>query len=102
MVYFIRRCLHNYSDTLCTRILSILAEAMAPDSKILIQEDIRPVPPNAKTAFLDFLMMTYGGKERSLQCWEEVVGNAGLVISGISQGSGSWQSLAVIECAKKT
>lgn len=102
MVYFIRHCLHNYSDTRSTQILTVLAEAMAADSKILIQEEVRPVPPDAKTAFLDLLMMTYGGKERTLQCWEEVVGNAGLVITRTSQGSGPWQSLSVIECVKKT
>jgi len=102
MVYFIRRCLHNYSDALCSQILRILAGAMADDSKILIQEDIRPVPPDPKTAYLDFLMMTYGGKERTLACWEQVLENAGLVISGVSRGSGPWESLAVIECVSKT
>jgi len=102
MVYFIRRCLHNYSDTLCSKILGILAGAMAGDSKLLIQEDIRPVPPDPKTAYLDFLMMTYGGKERTLQCWEQVLGNAGLVISCVSRGSGPWESLAVMECVKRT
>jgi len=101
MVYFIRRCLHNYSDTWCSEILGILAGAMADDSKILIQEDIRPVPPDPKTAYLDFLMMTYGGKERTLQCWETVLRNAGLAISGVSRGSGPWESLVVIECVKK-
>lgn len=102
MVYFIRRCLHNYSDTLCSNILAILAGAMADDSRILIQEDVRAVPPDPKTAYLDFLMMTYGGKERTLQCWEDVLDKAGLRIAGVSTGNGMWKSLSVIECVKKT
>jgi hypothetical protein len=99
MVYFIRRCLHNYSDTLATNMLRILAEAMADDSKILIQEDVQSVPPDASAAFLDILMMAYGGKQRTLQRWEEVVQAAGLKISGVFQRAGS--ALSVIECVKE-
>jgi hypothetical protein len=100
MVYWIRRCLHNYSDTIVVNILKVLAEAMADDSKILIQEDIRTMPPDPDNAVLDFLMMTYGGKERSRQCWEDVLEKAGLTLSGVSQGTGPWRSLSVIECVK--
>ncbi|KAK4455216.1 O-methyltransferase [Podospora aff. communis PSN243] len=101
MVYFMRRCLHNYSDELATNILRILVEAMAEDSKILIQEDVQSVPPSAAEAFLDILMMAYGGKQRSLQCWEKVVQGAGLRISGMFKRPGSTEALSVIECVKE-
>jgi hypothetical protein len=100
MAYFIRRCLHNYSDTIVVNVLRILAEAMADDSHLLIQEDVKSMPPDSDNAVLDFLMMTYGGKERSRQCWEDVLGKAGLKMVGISQGSGPWASLSVIDCVK--
>lgn len=102
MVYFIRRCLHNYSDTIAVNILRILAESMANDSKLLIQEDIKGAPPDTDTAALDFLMLTYGGKERTRQCWEDVVSKAGLNIISVSGGDGPWHGLFVIECVKKT
>jgi len=100
MVYFVRRCLHNYSDTIVVNILRVLAEAMAADSHLLIQEDVKSMPPDPDNAVLDFLMMTYGGKERTLQCWEDVLGKAGLKLVGVSQGSGPWASLSVIDCVK--
>ncbi|KAK4447337.1 O-methyltransferase [Podospora aff. communis PSN243] len=48
MVYFMRRCLHNYSDTMAANILRIIAEAMAEDSKLLIQEDVKASPPDVE------------------------------------------------------
>jgi len=100
LVYFIRRCLHNYSDTLVSNILTILAGAMADDSKILIQEDIKTTPPDKRTASLDFLMMMYGGKERTRECWDGVVAKAGLKIVKVSTAQGAWGALSTIECVK--
>jgi len=102
IAYFIRRCLHNYSDTIALNVLRVLAEAMADDSRLLIQEDIKGVPPEPETAVLDFLMLTYGGKERTRQGWEDLVEKSGLKIVSISGGDGPWQGLFVIECVKKT
>jgi hypothetical protein len=94
--------LHNHGDAVSTNILRKIADVMAPDSKLLLQEDIMDNPPYHMAATLDFMMMGFGGKQRTLETWEEVVGNAGLRISGVSRGKGSWRSLAVIECVKKT
>lgn len=101
MIYWIRRCLHNYGDAISTNILTKIAEVMAPDSKLLLQEDVMENPPNHMAAMLDFMMLGFGGKQRTLQTWEEVIGNAGLQISSISKGKGPWRSLSVIECTKK-
>ena len=101
LIYWIRRCLHNYGDAVSTNMLRKIADAMAPDSRLLLQEDIMENPPNHMAAMLDFMMLGFGGKQRTLQTWEEVIGNAGLRISSISKGKGPWRSLAVIECVKK-
>ena len=82
-------------------ILKHLAESLAEDSRVLIQEDIADNPPHYKTAVVDMIMMNFGGKSRTLECWEWVVGEAGLQISNVSTGQGPWRSLAVIECVKK-
>lgn len=100
MVYFIRRCLHSHSDTLATKILEILAQAMADDSKLLIMEDIVANPPHTRSTTFDMMMMKVGGKERPLHCWETVTRNAGLVITNVLQGTGQLGYLSVIECMK--
>jgi hypothetical protein len=100
LTYWIRRCLHNYGDEISINILSIIAAAMTEDSKLLIEEDVMGNPPYHMAAMLDFMMMGFGGKERTLECWKDVIAKAGLEISSISRGKGSWKSLAVIECVK--
>ncbi|KAK3321754.1 O-methyltransferase [Apodospora peruviana] len=101
MIYWIRRCLHNYSDEVSTNVLRNIADAMAPDSRVLLQEDIMENPPNHMATMLDFMMMGFGGKQRTLQTWEGMLAGAGLQISSISKGKGPWRSLAVLECVKK-
>lgn len=102
LIYFIRRCLHNYGDLVSISILKHIANAMTEDSRLLIQEDIADNPPHYKTAMVDMMMLNFGGKSRTLECWEAVVAEAGLQISSISRGQGPWRALGVIECVKKT
>lgn len=80
--------------------LRIIAEAMADDSRLLIQEDVMGNPPHYTSTMLDFMMLTFGGKQRSLECWKDVLGRAGLDINNVSRGQGPWRHLAVIECVK--
>lgn len=100
LVYWIRRCLHNYSDEISVNILKNLVEAMADDSKVLIAEDVLDNPPNFIAAFMDFMMMSMGGKQRTLENWEKVLLDAGLKISSISSSKGPWRTMSVIECVK--
>jgi hypothetical protein len=102
LVYWIRRCLHNYGDDVSINMLRKIAESMADDSKLLIEEDVLDNPPNHMAAMLDLLMLGFGGKQRNLETWEKVIAAAGLRITGISKGKGPWKSLSVIECAKAT
>jgi hypothetical protein len=73
---------------------------MAEDSRILISEDVMDNPPHFMAAFMDFMMLTIGGKQRTLGCWEKVLSDAGLKISSISSGKGPWRTMSVIECVK--
>lgn len=99
-MYWIRRCLHNYGDEASVNILRKVADAMAEDSKLLIEEDVLGNPPHHMAAMLDLLMMGFGGKQRNLETWERVIAAAGLRITSISTGQGPWKSLSVIECVK--
>jgi hypothetical protein len=101
-VYWIRRCLHNYPDGIATNILRIVADAAAPDSKILLQEDVISSPPHNMAAMLDIMMLGFGGKQRTLDTWKKIADDAGLEITSVSRGKGPWIGLSVLECVKKT
>lgn len=81
-------------------ILQILASAMLEDSRLLIMDDVMEDPPNRLAAMLDFTMLGFGGKERTLEDWTRVLGAAGLRIASISRGEGEWKTLSVIECVR--
>ena len=101
-MYLIRRCLHNYSDTVASNILSNLSEAMADDSRILIEEDVMDDPPNRYTAAFDFTMLGFGGKQRTEGCWREVITRSGgLRLASITKGHGRLKSSCVIQCVKE-
>ncbi|KAK3986000.1 S-adenosyl-L-methionine-dependent methyltransferase [Cladorrhinum sp. PSN332] len=99
MVYYLRHVLRDYSDPVATVILKNIAEAMAEDSRVLISEQINnsnnpsssPSPSSGVggaalplyAAFKDFSMLSIGGKERSLEDFERIAGDAGLRVEGL-------------------
>lgn len=95
-----RRCFHNYSDEVSKNMLRIIVDAMAEDSRLLIQEDVLDNPPHQWAAYLDFMMLGFGGKQRTLKNWEQLVGSVGLRIASVTRGEGPWKSLSVIEAVK--
>ncbi|KAI8666053.1 Methyltransf-2 domain-containing protein [Fusarium keratoplasticum] len=79
--YFMRMILHDYADPTSTQILSRLAEAMSPDSRVLICEMV--LPPRVgeadfASAVLDQAVMTMGGKERTEEGFKKILEAAGL------------------------
>lgn len=99
--YWMRRCFHNYSDEVSRNMLRIIVNAMAEDSRLLIQEDVLDNPPHQWAAYLDFMMLGLGGKQRTLQNWEQLLGSVGLRIASVTRGQGPWKSLSVIEAVKQ-
>jgi hypothetical protein len=98
--YWMRRCFHNYSDEVSRNMLRIIVDAMANDSRLLIQEDVLDNPPHQWAAYLDFMMLGFGGKQRTLKNWEQLLGSVGLRIASVTRGEGPWKSLSVIEAVK--
>lgn len=92
--------MHDWHDENDRTILSHLAEAMAPDSKVLITEQIMPNPPTALNAWTDLCMMNLGGKERTEEMFGELVASAGLKMVGLHKSLAT--DVAVIECVKAT
>ncbi|KAK1622379.1 O-methyltransferase [Colletotrichum phormii] len=100
VVYYIRYCLHNYSDDLVVEILACIASSMAQDSRVLIAEQITPNPPSAHTAAIDLLMLSVGGKERSREVWKDVLARAGL--GRVKFWTSPSNPHGIIECFKRT
>ncbi|RDL38845.1 O-methyltransferase [Venustampulla echinocandica] len=81
-IYYLRRILHNYQDGVCQTILKNIAEAMGATSRLLIAELV--VPATAKVGedvsayWMDMVMISIGGKERSGKEFRELLDSAGL------------------------
>jgi hypothetical protein len=80
--------------------LRILADAAEPESRVLIQEDILDDPPHQMQAWLDFMMLGFGGKQRSIDTWNVILKDAGLKLQGVSRAQGPWRGMGVLECVK--
>ncbi|GKT67067.1 O-methyltransferase [Colletotrichum tofieldiae] len=97
LIYWIRRCLHDYGDDDSVKILSQLSDAMGSDSKVLVVEYVLQNPPPSLGAMTDFGMMSIGGKERTAGDWKALTARAGLKIEKIH---GLDMKMQVIECTK--
>ncbi|KAH8881467.1 O-methyltransferase [Thozetella sp. PMI_491] len=98
LVYYIRRCLHDYGDPDSVDMLRHLADAMAPDSRVLILEQVLSNPPTPMASASDLLMGLIGGKERTLKNFEQIVQEAGLKVKEVFTNPGI--DAAMIECVK--
>jgi hypothetical protein len=87
--YFLRRIIHDYSDAANVTLLSLLKDAMAPDSKILIADMIMPrrvYEADLPAAAMDNCVMVMGGKERTADGMQKIIEDSGLKMVKI------WQS----------
>ncbi|KAH8586527.1 S-adenosyl-L-methionine-dependent methyltransferase [Bisporella sp. PMI_857] len=79
--YFLRMILYDYGDSVGIAILSHLAAAMSPTSRVLICEIVIPQRVSESdfaSAVLDQAVMTIGGKERTQKGFEQLFKGAGL------------------------
>lgn len=98
LIYYIRRCLHDYGDKDAIEILQNLQEAMAADSRILIVEQVVSSTPTIMDGLADFVMATIGGKERSVSEFQFITEKAGLKIKEVH--TKDEPDVSVIECVK--
>jgi O-methyltransferase domain len=100
-IYYIRRVFHDWLDEEARQILANIVPAMARDSRILISDMALPEPVTAKdthAVWLDLMMLTIGGKERTKKDWESLVESAGLKLVKLWQ-TPETEPLVVVECA---
>jgi O-methyltransferase len=97
-VYYLRRCLHDYSNAECVGILQHIADAMAEDSRLLVVELVLANPPNELGAAVDIYMMMISGVERTAEGFKAIIEAAGLKMLKVWEADGS--DYGVIECVK--
>jgi len=84
--YILKAIIHDWSDELSGKILSVCREAMAPGGKVLVVETIVSDKPEAalsKIVDLEMLAMTHGGRERTEAEFAELFRSAGLTLKRV-------------------
>ncbi|CAI7653261.1 unnamed protein product [Penicillium glandicola] len=82
--YYLRRIMHDWSDEQAAQILRNIRAAMAPDSRILIDETVLPdTGANWQSTIADLAMMMFAGKERTKHQWDSLAESAGLRVEQI-------------------
>ncbi|KAI4185004.1 MAG: hypothetical protein LQ348_004446 [Seirophora lacunosa] len=103
-VYMLRWILHDWSDKYAVRILQALIPALKGGAKVLLLEQVLPVPGERamyqERAYrsMDFTMWaTHNAKERELEDWKELFrrAGAGYEITSVTKPEGS--RLSIIE-----
>lgn len=97
IIYQVRRVLNDWPDEACLGILSRLREACAPDSRVLVAENLLPDQPSDSIDLcaIDLFMMNFGGKRRTRDHYAQLASRAGFRISSVSKDESS--NFAVIE-----
>ena len=82
--YYLRNILHDWPDAEAVTILRNVAAAMAPHSRVLVDDIVLPERGvHRYAAALDISMMAVmGSRERTGEQWEAVVEAAGLRVLG--------------------
>lgn len=101
-VYYIRRVMHDWRDADAARILKSVVPAMAKDSRVLVSDMCMPDPVGLQDAgaiWMDLMMLTIGGKERTRTDWENLAELSGLKLVKIWQEPEKYGPLCVVEYA---
>lgn len=100
--YHLRAIMHDHSDANCIRILKAIVPAMAPDSKVLIADNVMPETGGAVgiTAFMDIMMLVIGGKERTEKGFRTILDAAGLKLDAMHKAAPP-SNYAIIEASLK-
>jgi len=82
--YLLRHVVHDWSDEDSAVMLRNCLNAMKPDGKVLVVEIVVPAGNDPSFAkWMDLMMVTYGGKERSEKQYRQLFATAGLQLTRI-------------------
>jgi hypothetical protein len=85
--YILKHIIHDWSDDHCRRILTLIREQLPPEGRVLLCEMIineDPGPSPAKALDIEMLVMTPGGKERTITEFADLFASAGLRLTSVT------------------
>ena len=91
-----RRIIHDYSDANVITILKQLANAMKPDSRVLIADFVIPErvgEADLGAVAMDNTVMAMGGKERTEAMFQDILDKSGLELVKVWRASFGVQGL---------
>jgi len=99
-LYLLKSVLHDWDDEKCLKILRNCHGAMEGGSKLLILEVVlTPTGHSSYASCMDLLMMAVtGGKERSLEAFQQMLESSGFVLEHIYPTS---TEFSILEARKK-
>ena len=99
-VYYIRRVMHDWLDPEASLILKQIKPAMGPDSRIIVADMVipeRPTLSDAHAVWLDLMLMTINGMERTKADWERLAELSGLKLVRLWHDPEQYGPLCVVE-----
>lgn len=99
--YILKSVLHNWTDKAALKILANCHQAMSDTAKLIIIEPIITFPNRKELSKLVdvYTMLTTGGRERTLQEFQDLIDQSGFVIESITPTD---LEFYLIEARKKT
>lgn len=83
-VYLLRHVIHDWEDREAVAILSKCRDAMRPDGRVLVVENV--ISPGNEPSFgkwLDLMMLVVGGRERTTEQYVELFSAAGMRVTRV-------------------
>lgn len=99
--YLLGHILHDWDDDRCVTILENCRVAMKDGGRVLVIEHVVPEPnreDQALAADIEMMIMTEGGRERTLEEYDQLFERAGLKRTNVYKTESPWQ---VIEAATR-
>lgn len=87
VLYQFRRVLNDFPDDDVLRILRTVREAAAPDTRILIIEEMLRPDRHVMNVAMDIFLMCAGGKKRNAAMFSELAGRAGFRLNAEFQNT---------------
>lgn len=91
-VYLLKHIVHDWDDAHSIRFLSNIAAVLGPDGRVLLIEMVLTPPRTphfSKLLDLEMLVMSPGGRERTLAEYERLFAAAGLSLDGVYPTAGA-------------
>jgi len=103
LIYYIRRCLHDWPEDSCVAILKNVAAAMTSGtSRLLISEIVLPLgQTDIETAWYDICMLMFSGMERSEKQWVALLDKSGFKLVKVHGTENAGSNFRVLEAVLK-